>query len=233
MGPRQLAIRLGHRRHPEPASQGQCPVQIELGAGTKAEKIFPIRPARPRAARRAIKGLAGVCLRGDKRDSRRKRRLSSRLVADTDFEVGDQFSHFSRLAVVNSPNSSAAKPTTSAKWGHSLDWHRVLVSGFDAGLRCCRRSPRACRCASQRRKNASAAKPDTVSSIGKIRCQRPKREGGDTKALTLPARISGTIDVQPPRPPAPTLQREVFMAEPFPVGLRLYLDRPFVSANDN
>lgn len=72
----------------EPASQGQCPVQIELGAGTKAEKIFPIRPARPRAARRAIKGLAGVCLRGDKLYSRRKRRAQ--------FE-GDQFSPFCSL----------------------------------------------------------------------------------------------------------------------------------------
>lgn len=72
-----------------------------------------------------------------------------------------------------------------------------------------------------------------VVDRGKIRYQRPKRQGGDTKALTLPARISGTIDVQAPKPPAPTLRRKIFMAEPFPVGLRLYLDRPFVSANDN
>jgi hypothetical protein len=89
-----------------------------------------------------------------------------RLVADTDFEVGAQFFPFARSATMNSPNSLAPEPTTSAKSGviRSINTGSLqtaltaasTLSQISAGLPLRTATP----------ENANAAKPGTVSAIG-------------------------------------------------------------------
>ena len=103
-----------------------------------------------------------------------------RLVADTDFEVGEQFSPFAGSAAMNSPNSLAPEPTTSAKSGviRSINTGSLqtaltaasMLSQISAGVPLRTATP----------ENANAG--TGVGDRGKIRCQRPARERGDTKS---------------------------------------------------